>query len=260
MRKEINAIITIGFRDFIKLLRDKQRLVFTFIFPVLFIGVLGNSLQSNVGEGLPFNFLTFTFTGVIAQVIFQSTASGIVSLVADRENDFAQEMFISPISRYSIVIGKIIGETLVSFFQGFGVIIFGAILGVEFGLPQVALLIPAMIVSAIFGGAFGVLVMANLNDQKSVNQVFPLVFFPQLFLAGVFTPIKDLPAVLLVLSRIAPMTYAVDFTRHLFYLGSPEREFVTINPILVDVAVISVMFILFLTLGTFFFVRNERNK
>lgn len=260
LSKEINAVFTIAYRDITKLLRDPQRLVFTFIFPVLFIGVLGNSLQSNVGESLPFNFLAFTFTGVIAQVVFQSTASGIVSLVADRENDFAQEMFIAPISRFSIVIGKILGETIVSSFQAIGVILFGILLGVEITGFQVLVLIPAILVSAFFGGAFGVLVMANLKDQKSVNQVFPLIFFPQLFLAGVFTPIRELPIALFVLSRVAPLTYAVDFTRNLFYFGTEEAEFVVLNPILVNIAVITIMFLVFLSIGTYLFVRNERNK
>ena len=37
-----------------------------------------------------------------------------MSLIEDRENDFTQELFIAPISRYAIVFGKILGEALVA--------------------------------------------------------------------------------------------------------------------------------------------------
>ena len=108
----MNAIIAIAFRDITKLFRDRMRILASFIFPVIFIGVLGGSLQANLQENLPYNFLTFVFIGVVAQTLFQSTASGIISLVEDRQNDFAQELFVSPIPRSSILIGKILGETI----------------------------------------------------------------------------------------------------------------------------------------------------
>jgi hypothetical protein len=41
-----------------------------------------------------------------------STAQGVISLIEDRENDFSQEIFVSPISRYAIVFGKILLDIL----------------------------------------------------------------------------------------------------------------------------------------------------
>ena len=96
--KELNAIIMLAYRDLIRFLNDRPRLLITFIFPVLFIGVLGGSLQRNLGANVEFNFMTFVFTGVLGQTLFQSTASGIISLIEDRENNFTQEIFISPFS------------------------------------------------------------------------------------------------------------------------------------------------------------------
>jgi ABC-2 type transport system permease protein len=127
-----NAIFTIAYRDIAKLLKDRTRIMASFIFPIIFIGILGTSLQQNLADGLGYNFLVFVLTGVLGQTLFQSTSAGIISLVEDRQNDFAQEMFIAPISRYSILIGKILGETLVSFVQIIGIIIFGYIMGIPF--------------------------------------------------------------------------------------------------------------------------------
>ena len=257
---EINAILTIALRDFTKLLRDKMRMITSFIFPTIFIGVLGGSLQANIGEDVGYNFLTFVFIGVLAQTLFQSTAAGIISLIEDRENDFSQEMFVSPISRYSIIVGKIIGEGLVATTQTIGIILFGIIIGIPFGIGDIIILLPAALAAILLGGSFGVVVMANLGSQRTANQIFPFLIFPQFFLAGVFNPIKNLPPVLLQLSRIAPMTYPVDLFRSIYYLGKPEYEKVVLFSPIFNLAVMSVMFLVFISIGTYIFVRNERNR
>lgn len=260
MAKEINAIITIAFRDLTKLLRDRARIAANFIFPTIFIGILGTSLQSNLSDQLPYNFLTFVFTGVVGQTLFQSTAAGLISLVEDRQTDFAQELFISPISRYSIIIGKILGETMVSFIQVFGVILFAIVFGIPLTLISLLRLIPFFVVISFFGGAFGLLVMANLSEQRAANQIFPFLLFPQYFLAGVFNPIKNLPFPLMIASRLAPMTYAIDLIRSIYYFDTPQAVYTTLfNPWL-DLLIVLILFGAFITLGTFLFVRKEKNR
>ena len=74
------------------------------------IFLLGGTLQLNLGQSAGFNFIGFTFTGFLGMTLFQSTAQGLSSLMEDRLNDFAQEVFVSPVSRYSIVFGKIMGR------------------------------------------------------------------------------------------------------------------------------------------------------
>jgi len=260
MKHEIQAIFAIAIRDILRFTRDRPRIFASLIFPFIFIAVLGLSFQSSFGEDLPYNYLTFVFTGVFAQTLFQSTAMGVISIIEDRENNFTQEIFVSPISRYSIIVGKIVGETLVSFAQIVGVIFFGIILGVGFSVESLMLTFPAGLVAALFGGAFGVIVLSNLSTQRAANQIFPFLMLPQFFLAGIFNPVKDLPLFLTILSRLAPMTYAVDFVRNAFYIGSDEAKFVTVYSGYVNLAIITVLFIIFITVGTYIFVRGERNK
>ncbi len=260
MNRQIQAIFVIAARDFTKFLRDRARIIATFMFPIIFIGVLGGSLQSNLGKTVAYNFLTFIFTGVLAQTLFQSTASGIISLIQDRETDFSQEMFVSPISRYTIVFGKIFGESLVALVQAIGIIGFALIAQVPISLIHLVQIIPATLVACLFGGAFGILVLSQLGEQRAANQIFPFVIFPQFFLSGVFSPIQHLPPLLFVLSRIVPMTYAVDLVRGMYYLGSPEYSKVVLHSPFYNLAVIAVYFIVMLVIGTFFFIRNERNR
>lgn len=258
--REVNAVLTIAYRDCAKFLRDRTRIVAAFIFPFLFIVVLGSSLQSSLGAAAGFDFLTFIFLGILAQTLFQSTASGIISLIEDRENDFSQEMFIAPVSRFSIIIGKIVGESTVAFTQALAIVGFGLVIGVPLSLGQIVTLVPVGLVVCLAGGAFGLLVLANLSSQRSANQIFPFIMLPQFFLAGVFNPILNLPFPLLVLSRLMPMTYPVDLVRGVYYIGQEEYSKTVIFHPAVNMVIIAAMFLICMTVGTILFVRNERNR
>jgi ABC-2 type transport system permease protein len=255
---EASAILAIAHRDFIKLLRDRARIISSFAFPLIFIGILGSSLQSGFGNQARTNLLVFVFTGVLGMTIWQSTAQGIISLIADREEDFSQEIFVSPISRYSIIVGKILGESLVALPQALGIIAFGFVLQIPMGPDQLARMALALIVIAIFGGAFGVIVLANLGSQRAAQQIFPFVMLPQYFLAGLFNPISNLPLPLDILSKISPMRYAVDLTRDAYYSTTGER--VPLFDAGTNLAIMGAMFVVFMVVGTFLFVRAERNR
>jgi ABC-2 type transport system permease protein len=258
--REVNAILTLAYRDFLKFLRDRARLFGTLVFPLLFVGVLGGTLQANVGGGLGYSLLTFIFIGVFAQTLFQSTALGLVSLIEDRAGDFTQEIFISPISRYSIIFGKILGESAVALAQGLVILIFAAVLGVSFSPAQLLGLLPVALAACLLGGAFGVILVSAFGTQRSANQILPAIIFPQFFLAAVFTPIKVLPWYLDILSRLAPMRYAVDLARNVYYLGKPEYNAVVLESPLVNLSVMAAMFMVFLLVGTALFVRGERYR
>ncbi|HEX2626919.1 MAG TPA: ABC transporter permease [Candidatus Limnocylindrales bacterium] len=258
--RELSAILAIAHRDFIKLIRDRPRIIADLAFPLIFIGILGSSLQAGYGSTSSINLLTFVFTGVLAQTVWQSAALGVISLIADREQDYSQEMFVSPVSRYAIIAGKILGESLVTIPQAAAILAFGAILGVPINLPVVLALIPVIFVLGIFGGAFGVIVLSNLKSQQAANQIFPFVMLPQFFLAGVFNPIGHLPWYLDVISHISPMRYAIDLLRNVYYGFLPESVPVAIDSAPVNLAVIGAMFVGFMLVGTTLFVRSERNR
>jgi len=219
---ELNAIAAIAERDLFKFLRDRARLIGAFVFPFLLMFLMGGTLQLNLGKAAGFNFIGFTFTGVLGMTIFQSASQGIASLLEDRQNDFAQEIFVSPISRYSIVIGKIIGESMVALAQAAPLILFAIVLRV----PLTAL------------------------D----------ILLPQFFLAGVFNPINVLPWYLEILSLISPLRYVVDLFRGVVYMGRPEYHKVVLLDPEINLMVMALMFAVFIVTGTALFVRRETNR
>jgi ABC-2 type transport system permease protein len=252
------AVAAIAQRDITKFVSDKPRIVGSFVLPFLLVVILGNTFKP-VGEALGYDFGRYVLTGVLAQTLFQSSALGLVSLLEDRQNDFSQELFIAPVSRYAIVLGKIVGEATVALVQGLGILLFGFLIGVRLSVAALPGLLLVSAVVCVFGGAFGLLMMSFARSKRFADQLFNFVFLPQLLLAGVFNPISDDGAIS-VLSRLAPMRYAVDLTRWAGYVGNPERGRVVQDSLAADIAVVSVLFVAFVAAGTALFVRHESNR
>ena len=257
---DLNAVAAIATRDLLKFLRDRTRLVGSFLFPFLLMFLLGSTVQLNLGQSAGFNFITFTFTGVLGMTIFQSSVQGIASLLDDRQNDFAQELFVSPISRFTIVFGKIVGETMVALAQAIPLVILALVLRVSISPQQLALMAPVALVSCLLGGSFGLLAMSIINSQQAANQIFNFLLLPQLFLAGVFTPITLLPWYLEVFSLLSPLRYVVDLLRDVMYTGSPDYHKLVLFGPLPNLLAMALMFALCMLAGTALFVRRETNR
>lgn len=256
----LSVILTVASRDVLKLLRDRMRLAISIFTPLAFIGLMGGSLQGNLGRAAGFDFIGFIFTGVLGMTVFQSAASGLVSLIQDRENDFSQEMFVAPISRYSIAFGKVLGETLVAFVQVVPILVVAVVLRVSLTPVELLLLVPASLMAGLMGGAFGLVAMSLIENQRAAQQMFPFLVFPQFFLAGVFSPVKVLPWWLSALSLISPMRYAVDLERDVAYAGRADYARVVLFGPELNLAVMAAMFVVFLVIGTWLFVRRETSR
>jgi ABC-2 type transport system permease protein len=138
--------------------------------------------------------------------------------------------------------------------------VIGTLIGVSMPLAVALALLPVLFAMAIFGGAFGLLVLSRLQTQRAANQVFTFIMLPQFFLAGVFAPVHDLPPLLSIASALSPMRYAVELTRNVYYGLQPQLVAPVIWPLPVNLAIAGTMFVVFLGLGTALFVRSERNR
>ena len=257
---ELNALLAIAYRDLLKFLRDRSRLVGTLVFPAVFIIILGGAFGAAAQSGYKFEFQTFIFLGVFAQNMWSSAATGIISLIEDRENDFSQAIFVAPLSRYTILGGKILGESLVALTQGIVIFIFGLVIGVHIAPSQMLALIPVAILICLYGGAFGLIVMANMNSQRGAQQVFPFILLPQFFLGGVFTPVDKFSPLLAFLSRISPLRYAVDLMRGVNYGGVEASAGAVLASQPFNLAVMAATGSIFMLIGTALFVRKERMR
>jgi ABC-2 type transport system permease protein len=257
---ELWALLAIAQRDLVKLLRDRPRLAVNLAFPLLLVAGLGSVLQPTVGKVTGVSAVTLAFTGVLPATLFQSTAAGMISIAEDRENDFSRALFVAPVSRLTLVAGKIGGEALVALFQGGCVVAFAAAIGVPATGGRLAALILPALACCLLGGAFGLVTVASMPSQRSAMDVFQFLIIPQYVLGGVLVPLHGVPGYLDVIAGVMPLRYAVDLIRGVFLSGTPGyQQVVTSSPVL-DAVIIAGVFTVAMTAGAMIFDYRERAR
>src|SRR5215471_19233663 len=121
--REVNATFAIAWREILRAVKSPLSIAFTVIFPILFIGILGGSISQNLSGALSYAYLPFMIIGMVANSMYQGTIVGVTNLVEERENDFTAELFVAPISRYAVLLGKIIGAGIASLAGLVGIVV-----------------------------------------------------------------------------------------------------------------------------------------
>jgi ABC-2 type transport system permease protein len=258
--REINATLTIAARDVLILLKTPSYFGFSLIMPLIFMGILGGSLSQNMASGLPYDYGQFLLVGMLVNMLLMGTTNGITSLVEDRTEDFTQELMVSPISRYSIIIGKIFGSSFSALLQLLGTLLTALLMGIHYSLWQLLAVLAVSPLICLAAGALGMIIVAFIKDNRTAGMVQMLVVMPQMFLTGAFIPINNSQGILFWLSRMMPMTYCLDLARAVFFYGAPSYAGIVLFHPALDILVIAALTAAFLFIGTFFFVRSETNR
>src|SRR5699024_680003 len=102
--------------------------------------VLGGEEAS--GRLADFEFLEIMVPGMIGMVVFTTAVFSALSVVQDKEFGYMREILVSPMSRTSIAIGKVLGGSTVAVIQGLMMLIFVPFIGVSLTFMMVLKLIP----------------------------------------------------------------------------------------------------------------------
>ena len=258
--RELNTVIMVAAREITVFLKSPGTAIMSLVMPLVMMGMIGGNLMQNMAGGLGFDFGQFMLVGMLVNMLFMTTTMSMTSLVDDHEIDFNQEMLVSPVSRYSLVIGKILGGSFGAIVSMAGTLIVGLIMGITLSLGKLLLILALAPLMCLSAGALSMLAIGLIKSKKAANLAVMLITMPQMFLSGAIIPIGNSSGALLVLSRLMPMTYCLDLTRAVVYTGNPEYNRVVIfNPVVNFAAIISLT-IVFLLIGTFFFAESEKNR
>jgi ABC-2 type transport system permease protein len=260
MAREANAIFAIAWREILSAIRNPVSILATVIIPVIFMGILGGSISQNLGAGLQFAYLPYMLIGMIANTLYQGTIAGITNLVEERQNDFTAELFVAPVSRYAVLVGKMLGAAVAAMISLIGVLAMIFVMQIPMDPGDLVRVLALSPILALAGGALGILFIGFVQDPKAAGLGVVLLVFPQMFLSGAFIPNAGSSGLLGVLSTLMPMTYSIDLARNIFYAGKPEYAFAVLHPFWLDLAVTVTVCVAFIIVGTVMFVRSDRNR
>ena len=214
---ELRTIQMVWQREIIRFVRTRTRILSSFVQPILFLFVLGYGMTTLVGTTGGFDFKKFVFPGIVSMTVVTTAIFSAISIVWDREFGFLREMLVAPVSRGSLVLGKALGGSTIATVQGTIMLALAPLIGVHL---TVLLVLEVILLEALmaFGlTTFGVFVASRIQKMEGFQVVMQLVLFPMIFLSGALFPLQGLPSWLAFITRINPLTYAVDPLRHVVF-------------------------------------------
>jgi ABC-2 type transport system permease protein len=260
LSRDANAMVAIAARDVTRFVRNPAQIFFSLFLPVIFIGLLGGSLNQNMSSALPYNFMQFVLLGMITSIIYQFAMTGMVSLVEDRQNDMTQEIFVAPVSRIAIVLGKVVGSSIAALVGVTSTFAVALVLHIPLTWADAGHILMLAPLLALSGAALGIFFIGLVSDPQAADRGSFMLVFPQMFLTGAIIPIRHSSGILGFFAHVLPMAYLIDLLRGVFYQGRPEYEQIVLRSPLLDLVVTICFFVVFVVIGTFFFVRRERNR
>ncbi|MGA2533101.1 MAG: ABC transporter permease [Candidatus Aminicenantales bacterium] len=247
------AVYVLWLREMKRYFRAKSRILGSLAVPFFFLAFLGLGFSRMTVPGVTqsVGYIKYLVPGIIGMsLLFQSIFAGL-SVLWDREFGFLKEIMVAPVSRVSIVLGRIAGGMTAALIQGILVMIVSLLVG--FRVRSVPGLLASLVFMVLISTSFiglGLLFASRMKDMQGYSIIMNFVVFPLFFLSGALYPLDNLPTWLRLLSHLDPLTYGVDGLRGAL-LGISTRS------IPLNLLVMGAISALMVFLGAWSFERGE---
>ena len=173
--------------------RNPQSAVFTFIFPVVFVVIMG-ALFGGIGKGSYFGGLSALqyYVPTIAALSVLGSCYGqlAVALAARRQAGILKRIRATPLPAWAYFAGLLAHCVLVSVIDIALIVVVGRLYGVPFPSHWLAIMLTLVLGAASFC-ALGVAVASLISNAEAAPAVAQLVLFPLMFISGTYLPIHS---------------------------------------------------------------------
>jgi ABC-2 type transport system permease protein len=162
----------------------------------------------------------FMIPGLIGLVLqLQATLLTSSAIVRERERGTIEQLIVTPIRPFELIVGKILPYALVALMIMAEVLLAGTF---WFGVPikgSTALLLAISCLFLLSTLGIGLLISTVANTQQEAFLLTFLTLLPSVFLSGFIYPIAAMPAVLRAASGVIPLTYFLVVVRGIVIKG-----------------------------------------
>jgi len=259
-------------RDLVKWYKNPIQLIISLVQPVVWLGLFGKAFNItgffsgqvsatqltaiDLGTFGTTSYFSYLSAGMLAFIILFTAAFAGMSVVWDRRFGFMNKALSTPVSRGSIVIGKIAQSTIRSLIQAAIVLGIAVVLGMDtanfsllsIGGSFIILFLMSFGLSALF-----VMLALRSSDWQTQMAIINLLNLPLLFASNAMLPVKIMPGWLQSVVKYNPVSYAVDGVRQMLLgagsAASTAAGYTTLAPLWVDFSVLTVFAVLLSVLG-----------
>ncbi len=182
--------------------------------------------------GVPTSF-EYLAPSFMALTVITGALNGVSTAISrEKEQGTMDGLLVAPIPRQSVILGKIVAQTVRGLIQGFlilglSMLLFGVVI---YGSPITMLLVMVLGVASFIG--VGIIMTSLAPEQETAQMMTTLLQFPMMFLSGILFPINQLPVAVQYIGKTFPLYYAADALRKVVILNA------SVNIIMPDLLVL----------------------
>lgn len=162
-------------------------------------------------------FMVPALIGMILQLM--TTMLTATAIVRERERGTIEQLIVTPIRSWELILGKIIPYVLIALFDTIEVLVVGSL---WFGVPIRGSLSLLLALSGLFllgSLGIGILISTIAKTQQEAMMLTYFTMLPTIFLSGFFFPLAAMPPALQAISRVIPLRYYLKIIRSIVLKG-----------------------------------------
>jgi ABC-2 type transport system permease protein len=223
---------------------DHRTIAMMLVLPSALLGLLyllWKDLPTIPGQPGIFDRVGLTMLGIFPFVVMFLVTS--IAMLRERTSGTLERLLTTPLGRLDLLLGYGVAFGLAAALQA---VITVTIATTLYGLDvtgSIWLAVLIAVADAVLGVAIGLLASAFARTEFQAVQFMPVIVLPQFFLCGLLVPVDQMAGWLQAISRVLPLTYAVDALQE---VGSHATATSTMW---IDVAVVAGVAVLALALA-----------
>lgn len=169
------------------------------------------------------NFYLPGVIGVVLQIA--TTFATAMSVVRERERGTLEQLLVSPLSRWGMMLGKIVPYLAIGFVMACGLFLF---MRHMFQVPiagSVTMLLGSTVLYLFALLSLGLLISTRAENQMQALQMTMAFILPTVFFSGFIFPRETMPAIFYWLGALLPTTYYIELLRGIILRGSTAADY-----------------------------------
>jgi ABC-2 type transport system permease protein len=162
----------------------------------------------------------FMVPGIIGYILYGITSIlTAVTIVRERERGTIEQLIVTPIRPWELVVGKLFPYVILALFDTISVLVFGSWL---FGVPIRGDIGVILLLSTLFLAtslSIGMLISTVAHTQMEAMLFAMMTLLPAMFLSGFLFPLGSMPIFLQWISYLMPLRYYLVIIRSLMLKG-----------------------------------------
>ena len=162
-------------------------------------------------------FMVPALIGMILQM--QATMLTSIAIVRERERGTIEQLIVTPLRAWELVVGKLIPYIIIAFFNTLEVLVIGTL---WFDVPVRGSLSLLLALSGLFlvpSLGIGLVISTGAKTQHEAMMLSFFTMMPSIFLSGFLYPLAAMPKVLQWISAVIPLRYYLIIVRSLVLKG-----------------------------------------